>query len=122
MQKQAPILVDSQAETGIILEEPWEVDPLKLKREAKLGKGSSGDVFLACDTSSVEGNGRRLALKIVPITLKKGEIELVSICVILIPPRPFLTSIFDLCAHLPWSNTTRKCWAACLPAFEADLS
>lgn len=122
MQKQAPTLVDLQAETHIVLEESWEVDPLKLKREAKLGKGSSGDVFLACDTSSVEGIGRRLALKIVPITLKKGEIDLVSICVTLIPPSQFLTCIFDMCAHLPWSNMTHKFWAFFLSALEADLS
>jgi hypothetical protein len=56
-------------------EEKWKVDPLTLRRDAKqLGKGSSGDVQLAHDPVQ----GKKLALKIVPITLKIKDTEKVT--------------------------------------------
>mmetsp|Transcript_38021 Transcript_38021/g.93456 ORF Transcript_38021/g.93456 Transcript_38021/m.93456 type:complete len:361 (-) Transcript_38021:83-1165(-) len=59
-------------DAGFPLEEPWVVDPIKVKKVSKLGKGSSGDVILAVESG---GKGRQMALKIVPITLKKSDVD-----------------------------------------------
>jgi len=64
---------NDMADTGLTLEEAWEVDCLQAGRQEKLGKGSSGDVWLAVDTSYKAASGRRFALKIVPITLKPSD-------------------------------------------------
>eukprot|EP00281_Chroomonas_sp_CCMP1168_P032260 CAMPEP_0206253710 /NCGR_PEP_ID=MMETSP0047_2-20121206/23299_1 /ASSEMBLY_ACC=CAM_ASM_000192 /TAXON_ID=195065 /ORGANISM="Chroomonas mesostigmatica_cf, Strain CCMP1168" /LENGTH=290 /DNA_ID=CAMNT_0053679941 /DNA_START=248 /DNA_END=1116 /DNA_ORIENTATION=- len=51
------------------MEAAWECDPLLAKKEGRLGKGSSGDVYLAVES------GRKMALKIVPITLKGKDTQ-----------------------------------------------
>ena len=59
-----------QMDPTMALEDAWEVDPLTLRRDGvRLGKGSSGDVQLAYDPV----HGKKLALKIVPITLKSKD-------------------------------------------------
>lgn len=60
-----------QANGGEALDDVWEVDVLAVKRQSKLGKGSSGDVYLGKDMS----HDRKFALKIVPITLKTSDVQ-----------------------------------------------